>query len=403
MFTANFSWGRVLGLLVVGMLAGCQAGSPAKKSAAATAPLAVTHGPFLQAPSETGVTVSWATSRKCASKVEYRLASAQEWLSASPVAHHGLVDTDTTWHNVPITGLLPGSNYLYRVVSREIVNFKHNSVDFGWTIISPEKRFTTFNTHKASTTFLVLNDRHEKVKPLTNSLATANWTNVDLVIFNGDMVNGVTNEAQILSCVVDPCTAAFGARTPLVYVRGNHDTRGVFARQLYSYFPTDSGRYYYCLYQGPVAFLVLDCGEDKGDENVEYSGLVSFAPYMEEQVRWLARQIQEPAFQQAKYRVCLLHHPPSTKADAKFIRGRWIMNKLIPLMNKGKVDLLITAHTHKYDVLAANQAVHFPMITGDPETVIRCEAGKDQIRVQATTLSGKPLPQLVPIKAQTGK
>jgi hypothetical protein len=43
------------------------------------------------------------------------------------------------------------------------------------------------------------------------------------------------------------------------------------------------------------------------------------------------------------------------------------------------------------------------MITGDPETVIRCEAGKDQIRVQATTLSGKPLPQLVPIKAQTGK
>lgn len=386
--------------LAASALVGCQSTGSSPRLGGTTnsfpvkPPLAILHGPFLQAPSETGITLSWGTSRKCVSRVEYRPETAKDWLTNTPT-HHGLVDADLFYQNVPLTGLQPGTRYLYRVVSREIADFKFNRVAFGGTVISAEQRFTTLAARKPATSFVVLNDRHEKVAPLTASLASVKWTNVDLVFLNGDMVTAVKDEAQLMQCVVDPCAQSFAGTIPLVYVRGNHDTRGSFARHLLDYFPTDSGRYYYTLRQGPVSFLILDCGEDKGDQNVEYYGLVDFEPHMRRQVEWLAQAIQEPAFREAPFRVCLLHLPPAKKPDPKFIRPQWLQDKVVPLLNQGKVDLLITAHTHKYALQpAATNGLDFPMITGGTETLIRAEATADQLRVTSTDLSGKPLPQL---------
>jgi 3',5'-cyclic AMP phosphodiesterase CpdA len=231
------------------------------------------------------------------------------------------------------------------------------------------------------------------------SLASVKWTNIDLTFLNGDMVHGVNNEQQLYQCIIDPCAQSFASRIPFIYVRGNHDTRGTFARHLLEFFPTSSGHYYYTLQQGPVCFLVLDCGEDKIDSNAEYYGLVNFEPYMKEQAQWLARAIEEPAFQNAPFRVCLLHLPPMKKPDAKFIRPQWLMDNVVPLLNQGKVDLLITAHTHRYAVQSApTNGLNFPMITGGTNTVIRCDATADQIRVTSTDLSGKTLPQLPVIR-----
>jgi predicted phosphodiesterase len=365
--------------------------------------LAIIHGPFVQSPSETGVTLSWATSRKCVSRVEYRPESSTHWLTNIP-AHHGLADADVTVHNVTITGLKPGTTYRYRAVSREIVEFKAYKVTFGATIASPECRFTTLDPRKPGTAFVVMNDRHENVVPLAASLASVAWANVDLVFFNGDMVNSVKDEAQLYRCVVDPCVKSFATCIPLVYVRGNHDTRGSFARRLLDYFPTDSGRYYYTLRQGPVLFLVLDSGEDKGDDNSEYAGLVDFEPYLRGEVAWLGRQIEEPAFRNAPFRVCVMHIPPARKPDPKFVRPQWLLDNVVPLLNRGKVDLLICGHTHHYATQPAGpNGLNFPMIIGGTDTVIRCDATAEQIGVTSSDLSGKVLPQLPSIKLRAGK
>lgn len=58
--------------------------------------------------------------------------------------------------------------------------------------------------------------------------------------------------------------------------RGNHETRGSFARQLKDYFFYPEGNYYTAFTRGPVRFVMMDSGEDKTDDNWEYSGLVSF-------------------------------------------------------------------------------------------------------------------------------
>jgi hypothetical protein len=65
------------------------------------------------------------------------------------------------------------------------------------------------------------------------------------------------------------------------------------------------------------------------------------------------------------------------------------------------VDLLISAHTHKYAIQPADtNGLSFPMITGGTETFIRCDATADQIRITSTDLSGKPLPQFPPVKVR---
>jgi predicted phosphodiesterase len=288
------------------------------------------------------------------------------------------------------------------VVSREIIQFGAYKVIYGATVASPEYGFTTLDARELATAFVVVNDRHENVAPLAASLASVEWTNVDLVFLNGDMVNSVKGEEQLHGCLVDPCVASFATRIPLVYVRGNHDTRGSFARRLLDYFPTDSGRYYYTLRQGPVMFLVLDGGEDKADHSSEYSGLVDFEPYLRREVEWLARQIEKPAFRETPFRVCLMHIPPSLKSDAKFIRPRWLHDHVVPLLNRGKVDLLICGHTHQYAVHpAGHNGLDFPIVIGGAETVIRCDATANQIRVTGTGSSGRAQPQLPPIKARS--
>jgi len=143
------------------------------------------------------------------------------------------------------------------------------------------------------------------------------WAGVDLAFLNGDMVHYVKDEAHLYRCVVEPCVQSFATRIPLVNVRGNHETRGGFARRLLDYFPADSGRYYYALRQGPVAFLILDSGEDKADTSSEYSGLVDFEPYLRREVEWLSRQIEDPSFRKAPFRVCLIHIPPDRRSECQ--------------------------------------------------------------------------------------
>ena len=70
-----------------------------------------------------------------------------------------------------------------------------------------------------------------------------------------------------------------------------HETRGAYARNFSHYFAGPNGKFYYAFTYGPVRFIVLDCGEDKPDTDVEYSGLIDFDSYMLQQKDWLSREI----------------------------------------------------------------------------------------------------------------
>lgn len=361
----------------------------AETTGPATAPaLRIAHGPYLQAPSPTGMTIVWITNRNCVSKVIYGTSSGA--LTESAVSsQHGLIDANTALHRVSLRGLKPGTTYYYRAVSTEIVDFKPYKTTYGQTVQSDLWQFTTLDERKERFRFVVLNDRHEKVPALRTALRSVGWDTVDLAFFNGDMISDPMTEQQIFRGFLDPCCNLFAAAVPFVYVRGNHETRGLLARRFMNWFPTDSGRYYYSISHGGVCFTMLDAGEDKADTSNEYSGLVDFERYLKEETEWLRKEVETEAFRKANFRVVVVHIPPTGMVDPKFIREKWALDTWGPIFEKAKVDVVFSGHTHQYAEIPPREGKNaFPLIIGGTETVIRCEVDGQRLSIVVTNNDG---------------
>lgn len=321
--------------------------------------------------------------------MEYALSPDGPFASAVEV-RHGLLEANTTLHRVRLGGLKPGTTYHYRVVSREIVSYEHLKVVWGANVASPTASFTTLDTARAAFSFLVLNDRHENVAGLLKALRRADWSGVDIVFYNGDMLHFVDSEEQIMRSVVDPSMQVFAARIPFVFVRGNHETRGGFCRRLLDYFPTESGQYYYTLDHGPVRFIVMDAGEDKIDSDPELHGLSDFASYVEAQTQWLKSQIAQDRWRQAPFRVALVHLPPGRTADARMVRRKYVMDNWVPLLNSGGLDLLLCGHLHRYaHTPPQKESNDFHIVQGGTDTTIRVDAAASLLTVTTVTDSGE--------------
>jgi predicted phosphodiesterase len=351
----------------------------------------IVAGPYLQAPTETSMTVMWVTDQGCTSWVEF----GQEDTLNQEAHHsrHGLIEADQTIHRITLEGLTPGTSYRYRTGSKEIVKFDPYEVTYGDTVYSDAYAFTTLNGKKEGISFVVLNDIHQRNEILVSLMKLAESKAYDLVFLNGDILGHIENQQQIINHVLAPCTDLFASQTPFVYVRGNHETRGRFARRLPDYLGSPNDRYYYSFDHGPVHFVVLDGGEDKQDAAEVYAGLVDFDRYRDVQQKWLRGEIQSEAFQRASFRVVLVHMPPKPSED-------WhgpddLYNKWRPVLNKGMVDLMICGHTHRYAIETPRKGVcDYPMIIGGaPEagqaTVIRVEATAKELDVTMTRDDGQ--------------
>ncbi len=77
------------------------------------------------------MTVMWITDTGCTGWVEFG-----EKPSLGRRAHHsrhGLIDAGQSVHWVTVEGLTPGTEYHYRICSREIVRFEPYKVTYGAT------------------------------------------------------------------------------------------------------------------------------------------------------------------------------------------------------------------------------------------------------------------------------
>jgi len=340
-------------------------------------------GPYFQAPSETSMTVMWITDANCVSWVEYGRGESLD--QKAHHSEHGLIEANLTIHRVTIEGLSPGSQYRYRVCSKQILSFEPYKVTYGDTITSDTHSFTTLDGRKDSISFIVLNDIHEQNEILIAVTKLAQAQPFELVFLNGDILGHIEDQQQIIDHVLTPCTELFATRTPFVYVRGNHETRGRFARNLPHYIALPEGRYYDSFDHGPVHFVVMDGGEDKQDTSEEYSGLVDFDRYRAVQREWLEGEIRSAAFRKAPFRVVLVHMPPQPSE-------RWhgpddMYHSWRPLYNEGKIDLVISGHTHHYEIRPPVEGQYnYPTIIGGaPQkgaaVVIRVDATADHLRV----------------------
>lgn len=358
--------------------------------AAQAGDIRITHGPYLCDMTGNGVTVVWTTDKPALSWVELAPDNGKSFYERERPRYYetvaGRKQARQTLHRVRITGLTPGTAYRYRIYSQEVTGWTHgDDVRYGKIVANDVFRakpysFRTFRRDSADRiSFLVLNDIHGQAAMMEKLCRDIPFRELDFVVFNGDMVSSVESEERLFGDFIDSSVQLFARETPIMYNRGNHETRGVLSDEVIRYFPTRDGRFYQLYTVGRVCFLVLDCGEDKPDSDMEYGGLAAYDAYREEEARWLEEIVGSEVFRQAEARIVFLHVPP--------VAGDWHVNVqlqelFLPILNRAGIDVLFSGHTHRYAFHPAGGKATFPTVVNGNTSYLKCEIGAGKISVE---------------------
>jgi Icc-related predicted phosphoesterase len=362
-------------------------------AAGAQEKLIISHGPYLQHLNETGVTIHWTTNKNAVSWVELAPDDQTHFYQKERPkyysADYGFKDVSTV-HSVRLNNLSPGTTYRYRIYSQEVLSHEGTKVMYGTTaatnVYSAQPlKFITPAASKGNISFVMVNDIHGRNDLLENLLSKGDYQSADFIFFNGDMVNDLNSEEQLFEGFMDTAIKLFAKEKPMYYARGNHETRGNFANAFPRYFTSPSGKLYYLLRRGPVCFVVLDCGEDKPDSDIEYSNIVAFDQYRDTEAAWLKEALKSPEFATAPFKVAIVHMPPF---------GGWhgeeeMATKFVPLLNEAKMDVMLCGHLHKYIHQQPGNGVNFPVIVNSNNTVVRAEGNAATLNLKIINEKGE--------------
>jgi predicted phosphodiesterase len=356
--------------------------------------LEIIHGPYLLEPDAEGMTIVWVTNKPCLSWVEYcgddNFEVFKKWGGYPMVARgstHGLIDANTRIHTIRLGKLLPGTKYRYRVVSKEILQYDPYEVIYGDTTVDEIHEFETLSPDKDSFSFGALTDMHERAPVLDSLLKYAPLDSMDMIFYNGDMLNWIGDEERIFRGLIDVSVDHFAREMPFIMTRGNHETRGPDARELFRYFPHSSGRFYHAFSQGEVRFIVLDGGEDKEDSHPVYAGLVDFDRYRSEQAEWLQKEVHSRAFGQARYRIVLVHIPPYT---GRGHGGKDLTEKWGPILNAAGIDMVISGHTHRYTRIEPREDLNsFPVLILGRDMLLKADVSPERLSFALRDMKGE--------------
>ena len=367
----------------------------------------ITHGPYLCDMSSEGVTIVWTTDVPALSWVEIAPHDNEHFYGRErekffDVAH-GKKRADRTLHRVRVTGLEPGAQYRYRVFSQHVTLMEgNNRTTYGQTASTDVYRrqplsFRTFDPDAKEINFVVVNDIHTRNDLLKELFADVDVAKLDFVALNGDMAHWIEDGEQLFSEFMDTCVDLFAKQTPVVFVRGNHETRGKMSIDAIDYFPTSTGMYYYTFNIGAACFMVLDCGEDKPDSDLEYGGMAAFDPYRVQQAAWLSAQIERPELKNATAKIALLHIPPP-------VGNNWhgqlhLKETLLPILNRADTDVMLSGHTHRHSFRQPDDEAQFHLLVNSNEEALHCTLKSGMLTIKAAGAGGKNAKQFeIPVK-----
>lgn len=276
--------------------------------------------------------VVWATSTKGSGCVKYTYNGEEKvvWDSAA-----GIIRTDDKIHSVLVPKQeLQGNKY--KVVSR-YVGFKYGySAALGKTVESKEYSFCGLPKEDGFK-ILTITDIHEMEKEMKQALGYFKDETPDFVAFLGDITSTMELKDQFANNFLKYANIVSKGEIPVVYTRGNHETRGEFGAEMMKYLPTETDGFYFTFSFGSLGGVVLDSGEDKEDNHPEYSGLVNFEEYRNKQFNWLS-SLEKSEFENNRYTIAFSHNPNI----GNYFGKDWIT----PLVDLD-ADLLVGGHHHK--------------------------------------------------------
>ncbi|MFT3903785.1 MAG: FN3 domain-containing metallophosphoesterase family protein [Niabella sp.] len=358
----------------------------------------ISHGPYLQAMTDTSVTIVWTTNKPAVGWVELAPDDASHFYQKERPkffdASNGLKNISSV-HKVMLKSLQPNTRYRYRVYSQEVLKHEFVYVNYGNVAATDvySKKPLSFITagRPGPFEFAMVNDIHERNNVLIKLLSQVDFKTTDFIVFNGDMINNSSSEAQLFSGFMDTATLLFAKETPMYYARGNHETRAPFASKFPDYFPTTSGHLYYMFTRGEACFIVLDGGEDKPDTDIEYSGITDMDNYRTEQSKWLREAVQTNTFKKAKFKIAICHIPPG----GSWHGGRDIFEKWVPILNDAGIQVMLSGHEHRHRIQQPNADVKFPVIVNSNNDILKAKISDREARFSMFNLDGKKVDELI--------
>lgn len=281
----------------------------------------------------------------------------------------GRLKTESRIHSVsvPYEHL---KNNSYRIGSTRITeDFSYGS-RAGKTVVSDEYKFI-FNDSE-NQTLLVISDWHTYLDRAYKAIENLK-SDFDAVILLGDATPGVDFEQQVVSNIVEFGGEVSGGTKPVLYVRGNHETRGSYADEL----PAALGleQLYYTAELGPYSFVILDSGEDKDDSHPEYGGLTDYNTYRADMIDWLK------TVEVKNEKVIALSHAweISTVEEELSLAGWAELDRL-------GARLMMSGHTHQCRLLGDKEGKETEIFTKYPDIIGYVDGGKTDDNYVASML-----------------
>lgn len=171
---------------------------------------------------------------------------------------------------------------------------------------------------------------------------------LDLLILNGDIPDHSGDTANFNS-IYRICSGITEGTRPIVFSKGNHDTRGIYGEAFHEYTPSDNGKPYYTFRLGSLWGMVIDCGEDKDDSHEAYAHTTCFHSYRLKENQWIEKVVREGEYNAdgIEHRIVISHVPFSYIQKPPFDIEQELYRHWTDLVcNVIKPDLLLYGHTH---------------------------------------------------------
>lgn len=273
----------------------------------------------------------------------------------------GILISETTVHKIAIPKKLLEQTGCYSVIYRKTIVKKSYFSKFAETemVTYPFKALIkTEDIH-----LYHVADVHFRFEEGIRA-ATYFGEDLDVLVVNGDIAE-VNKESDFTDIAKFMGAIAKGS-VPVIFVRGNHDTRGRLASEYSKYFPTENENTYFTFDLGIIAGVALDCGEDKYDDHPEYGGANRFEAFRRQETEFLKNiRIFDDKIVFAISHVC----PVRAILDGNplFDIERDVYTEWNHELERLGIKFMLTGHTHKAELVPPNGGLlahNYPLVVG---------------------------------------
>lgn len=260
---------------------------------------------------------------------------------------NGILRSNTVTHRMTLPMAELDCEKRYTVCFRRVIERKPYYSELGEveTYESPFRPIT-----KSPVNIYHISDSHNRVQ---TPVAAGRYfgEELDLLILNGDIPNH-SGELSYLATIHEIASEISGGEIPVVFSRGNHDTRGIYAENIADHTPTANGVSYFSFRMGHIWGLVMDCGEDKADSSVEYGWTICCEDFRRRESEYLKSVIQnakeEYEAEGVTNRLVIVHNPFTETFEAPFDIEIDTFTEWARLLKAHvKPQLMLSGHTHK--------------------------------------------------------